>query len=330
MAAQRNSESSGVEDSPGNVPEMPIPYRLQKPAFASSFTYPPIPDDDQNLTVIYRSSNPWKHRLVPVKMSSSWVSNDTAAFRAQLIGHLTAENEAFPQRIISKGCGSSIAGLRILSDSIQDDVRNVSNAYRTQWPVEIGSLSVIFDTVTIQLAVEPLVTRCGIGAKPNAINPASSLGLKLRMNHGKEVITTAIRGFVKRPNPPRTCERVTIWIFRAKESLPHFRSPRPESTTAALVTSREKASPTPPHRHPSLDLRSPLGYPRITNWATYSDPLSGAALYTTYLNMSTGAKRVIEGGVDTPALKRATVCGTQYMRNNVFHTQKCKLTTAHA
>ncbi|KAL1970153.1 hypothetical protein VTN77DRAFT_6558 [Rasamsonia byssochlamydoides] len=270
--------------------------------------------------------------------------------------HLDSLRELFPKAV---GVQIFVSGFLVV---LFKSMVHVAEAYRTQWPLEVGSLHVVFDVMNIQLATEPVTTGFQVAVMPDAGESAGCLGLKLRMPQGQEVITTVTHGFVKRPDPLNALKYIGSWILSAKEALRRFRSPRPQPQAPAIGMLRKPPSGSPigkvvwlvggnrkiigtithTYDRPSRSLpylqgylhdlslttdtalpevSSPPGYPRITEWASYSEALSGSRVYAVRLNASAGVWRVIDGTLDTSALRNATVCGTQYMWDTTYHTQ---------
>lgn len=72
-------------------------------------------------------------------------------------------------------------------------------------------------------------------------------------------------------------------------------------------------------------LSSPPGWPPVSGWATYSDALSGAAVYVVRLHAVVGRWRAFEGAIASKEVRRATMVDSQYLCDRRAKSQNASL-----
>ncbi|KAJ5791593.1 uncharacterized protein N7518_008604 [Penicillium psychrosexuale] len=267
--------------------------------------------------------------------------------------------ELFPTAV---GARVFVSGfLVVLFKSLHD----IQAIYEENWIMEAGGLRILYDEYRLEATADTVTSGMEVCDKPESLQGQGCLGLRIRMNDGKEAITTVTHGFVRNPRRSRMTKMFSEWILRAKSALLRLRNPPPQSDTSAigvvrnsnknspigkevwLATEKKRIgtisytfddpSPVLPfpagYRHDlSLimddelpQLISPPGYPAVSEWASYSTVLAGSDVYVVRMNTVVGRWALLEGTVDPNAIRNATVIGTQYLWDRTAHSQTASL-----
>ncbi|EPS31492.1 hypothetical protein PDE_06447 [Penicillium oxalicum 114-2] len=113
-------------------------------------------------------------------------------------------------------------GVRVLAAGFMvmlfTSVSDIQDIYWNDWIMEVGGLKVMYDLLELDLTSKQMNSSMKVAEKPDAVCGSGCLGLRIKMQDGKEGITTVTHDFVRRPSWSRALP-FADWISKRENSL---------------------------------------------------------------------------------------------------------------